>query len=153
MTTTEHQDTAPDWARVEAGHRAVDALNNIIGELRGLLEHDPDARAELHDALRVVLGDDLPALGTPVVVLDTYSRKLTVTAEHRTIEGHSFGMVSINEDWDSDEDEKRELDSWLPLDPDQADALADAIHAAAAATRQQQPHQTTDHDDTEDQQR
>lgn len=122
-----------DWDRIEAGHLAVDALNNI-GELRGLLEHDPDALPALHSALGVLLGQDVPSIGVPVVVTDsaaTGDRGITVTAEVRATLGHSFGMVSINEDWQSDP----ELNSWIPLDPDDADALADALNAAAGAAR------------------
>lgn len=47
--------------RIDACHSAIDALNNILGELYGRLDHDPDARGELQASLGVVLGPDQPA--------------------------------------------------------------------------------------------
>lgn len=68
-----------DWDRIDAGHRAVDALNNIIGELRGLLSNDPDALLQLQASLGVILGPDQPATsGAPIVIRQDHRRTLTV---------------------------------------------------------------------------
>ncbi|QGF24736.1 hypothetical protein [Raineyella fluvialis] len=53
-----------DWDRIEAGHQAIDALNNIVGELRGTLEHDPEAVTQLEASLAVLFGT---ANATPTV--------------------------------------------------------------------------------------
>lgn len=68
-----------DWDRIDAGHSAVDALNNIIGEVRGLLAHDPDALPQLQASLGVILGPDQPPTsGAPIVIRQDHRRTLTV---------------------------------------------------------------------------
>ena len=61
-TTGPTRADAYDWDRIDAGYRAVDALNTIIGELRGLRVHDPDALPQLQACLGVPLGPDAVAV-------------------------------------------------------------------------------------------
>ncbi|WOQ15627.1 hypothetical protein [Raineyella sp. W15-4] len=49
-----------DWARIEAGYRAVDALQQIIRELLDGIDvagHDPEAPAILASNVATVLGE------------------------------------------------------------------------------------------------
>lgn len=124
--------TDRDWNRIDAGHQAVDQLNQIVGELRGTLEHDPHAAGRLRTALAILLGDqDTPAVGTPVTVVEGDSHSLTVTPEVLKF-GKTYPAVSIRETWGPGEED---MNAHLTLTADHADALADALHAAAASAR------------------
>lgn len=108
-----------DTARIEAGHRAVDALNNLIGEMRGLLEHDPDAARELIDALAVVLAPDQPG-----IVRHDHRRTLSVRTDRDSI--------AVLDRWADEDTQPQPI--WLTAG--QAEDLACTLLAAAAATRQ-----------------
>lgn len=110
--------------RIEAGHRAVDALNNMIGELRGLLEHDPDARGELLASLGVMLGQDQLATDDPIIVRQDRRRSLQVE-----LLGDDIAVVDR---WSDDGGDTRPV--WLT--PGAAEDLAVALLAAAQTARQ-----------------
>lgn len=128
MPTARTPADAYDWDRIDAGHRAVDALNNIIGELRGLCMHDPDALPQLQACLGVLLGPDQPATtGEPIVVRQDHRRTLTVE-----VVGDS---IAVMDRWSDETGDPRPL--WLTIGS--ASDLAGALLIAAHMVRTTPP--------------
>ena len=151
--------TLTDTEAIDVAHQAIDAINQILGELRGEREHDPDAPGIIRDALEHLHAGDEPAtgsewarpavtvlpalpdrepatIGAAAVVLDNDDRRLTVSADVRVSLGELFTVVTIEDDWAAEDETTRlELSSSIPLDPDQAERLGHALLAAAAAAR------------------
>ena len=127
-TTGPTRADAYDWDRIDAGYRAVDALNTIIGELRGSRVHDPAALPQLQACLGVLLGPDQPdATGEPIVVRLDHRRTLTVE-----LVGDS---IAVMDRWSDETADPHPL--WLTIGP--AADLAGALLIAARMVRTTPP--------------
>lgn len=120
-----------DWDRIDAGHNAIDALGHIIGELRGTLEHDPDAIGELCSALPVALGHQPATPDTEDEAIETHPVLETAGFYSLRVELGTDGDVSIVQAFPA----RPDLDQVLTLSPDVAERLAAALHAAATTAR------------------